>query len=136
MFTTVQEVRLLTGRNVLNDIVIIAQSLVETYIGRVELEITNPTDRALLAKAVAYQAAYIQENPGVMFDQAATRFITTGASSVSFDTALFAPFLSPWTARACKQLSWNGSRSVRTGKSVQRRGTGYPETWTHDVVRN
>lgn len=120
MFTTPEYVQAVTGYTVTVEQVTMAQGLVETLIGRVEAVVTDANDRAILGNAVAYQAAYMRDNPKVVFEQAAVKAVRTGESTVSFDVDQGAPWYAPLAVEACKRLSWRKSRSVRTGPMFNR----------------
>lgn len=118
MFTTVNLTKTLTGRDVDLPLLNRAQSLIETYVGKVEAEIDDANDLALLAKATSYQAVYMQENESIVFDQVALRTAGQGESIVSFANE-HSPFIAPLAIMACRTLSFKRSRSVRTGKILQ-----------------
>lgn len=77
MFTTVDNTKTLTGYDVTVEQVYMAQTIIETFCGRVEAEVTTPNDRALLAKATAYQAAYVSKNYETIFEQVAVTSIAS-----------------------------------------------------------
>lgn len=120
MFTTPEYVEAITGYDVTPEQVTIAQGLIETFVGRVEAVITDANDRAILGNAVAYQAAYMRDNPAVVFEQAAVTAMSSGDMATSFDVARNSPWFSPLAVEACRMLSWKRSRSVKTGPM------GYP----------
>lgn len=131
MFTTTDEVLSLTGKTVTDSTIIMAQSLVEAYIGRTEIDVTAPRDKLMLSKAVAYQAAYMKENPDITFDQMALTSLQSPDQSVFFNRDMFSPFISPWAAMCCSKLTWRGTRSIKTGKSLGSTALSY--SWTHDT---
>lgn len=118
MFTSVQQTKTITNRDVDLALLNRAQSIIETYIGRVEAEIESGNDRALLAKATAYQAVYMQDNEDITFEQVALRTAGQGESVVSFANE-DSPFIAPLAIMACKKLSFRRARSVKTGKIFQ-----------------
>lgn len=132
MLISYEEVFDMTGRDVDLDNIAGAQSLIEIYVGRTEADVDDPRDRALLARAVAFQAAYMQNQESMIYEQAAVKSITVGGTAYSFPeggTDLL--WLSPIAKTACAKLSWTRSRSVKTGR------LGIPETrlldwWTED----
>lgn len=115
MFTTVEQVAEFTGKAVDAPTVWRAQTMIELFVGRSEAEIDNANDELLLGRAVAFQAAYMVDNPEVAFDQIAVKSVGMGDYVVTMNTEWFAPFLSPWAVLACRSLSWTGTRSVHTG---------------------
>lgn len=133
MFITENEVLAQTGFNVTRTNVNLAQMMIETYVGRMEEEVSEGTDKALMAQAVMFQAIYMEERPGAVLTQAAVSYLGQGDTATTFNTEMFSPFLSPWSVKACSRLSWNKSRSVHTGKVLQ--GTRYSSNyrWTHDI---
>lgn len=54
MFTTVEMTKRVTGYDVDLDLLYKAQAIVETYCGRIENDVTNMRDKALLSRATAY----------------------------------------------------------------------------------
>jgi phage gp29-like protein len=118
MFTTINLTKTLTGRDVDLALLNRAQSIIETYVGKIEAEIDDANDLALLAKATTYQAVYMQENESIVFEQVALRTAGQGESIVSF-TNENSPFIAPLALMACKNLSFKRSRSVYSGKIFQ-----------------
>ena len=133
MFTTVEMTKRLTGYEVTLDTVYKAQAIVETYCGRVENDITNMRDKALLSRAVAYQAAYMRDNSEQIFEQASLAQAGQSDSLVTYKAGdTHSPWVAPLAALACKKLSWFKSRSVRTGKSTR----AYPGYYNRDSEVN
>lgn len=96
--------------------VIVAQEIIEAYVGRTEAEVDNANDEALLGKAVAYQTVYMVTNPDRVFDQVAASYIQSGQSSVSYKQGdEHSPWIAPLAHLACKNLSWRRTRSIHTG---------------------
>jgi hypothetical protein len=96
-----------------------AQAIVEIYIGRDEIDIEAPSDLILLDKITSYQTAYMLENEDIVFKQAALTSQGQTDAMVNFDTRMMSPFMSPLAIIASNGLSWNRSRSYRTGKIFQ-----------------
>ena len=119
MFTTVNSVLEYTNTTV--DIALIkrAQALIEMYIGRDEIDIENPSDLMILDKMTAYQAVYMLDNESVIYKQVAVTSAGAGESAQNFDGAYSAPFMSPLAVIASRALSFNRSRSIKTGKIFQ-----------------
>lgn len=119
MFTTVNKVLEHTNKTV--DIALIrrAQDIIEIYIGRNEIDVENPNDLIILDKMTSYQAAYMMDNEEMVYSQIAVTSAGAGESSQNFNTAMDAPFLAPLAVMAARGLSFNRSRSVRTGKVFQ-----------------
>lgn len=115
MLTTTAQTKELTGKTVDDAMIRMAQGIIESYIGRVEAEVTDANDEAILGYAVAYQAAYIVDTPPLAFEQVGVRTHGQNESMMVFDTARYAPFLAPLAYMACRNLSWRRSRSVKTG---------------------
>lgn len=121
MFTTIEHVKEVTGYDVTNESIIMAQHLIESYTGRVEADIEVATDMELLGKAVAYQCAYMHEDPAKTFEQVSATQVMQFGQMITFrqnDDA--APFIAPLAVIACKRLSWKGIRSIRTGPLLPR----------------
>jgi len=119
MFTTVNNVKLYTGKEVALDIITRAQALMEILIGRNEVDIENVSDLMLLDKMTAYQVAYMLENEDLIYKQTAANSVGSGDSMQTFDTSMLAPFMSPLAVIASRGLSFNKTKSVRTGKIFQ-----------------
>lgn len=119
MLSTVNSVREYTGYEVNLDIIKRAQGIIEIFIGKDEIEIEHPADLLLLDKMVSYQSAYMIENEDVIFKQAALTSQGQTDSLVNFDTRMMSPFLAPLAVMASNGLSFNRSRSYRTGKIFQ-----------------
>lgn len=115
MFTTIEEVDELTGDDVDQEIIVMAQAIIESYIGRVEAEITNANDLMLLGRATAYQAVYLKGDYNVVFHQIKAQQIMQYGNMITFTDDGASPFIAPLAVIACKRLSWNKMRSVRTG---------------------
>lgn len=120
MFSTVNSVKQYTNYDVTIDLIARAQGIVEIYIGRNEVDIENPSDLLLLDKITAYQAAYMMENEDIIFKQAALTSQGQTDALVNFDVRMLSPFMSPLAVISANALSWNKSRSYRTGKIFQR----------------
>lgn len=128
MFTTIEQVSELTAKEVTQETIIMAQNIIESYIGRVEVEVSDPNDRALLGKATAYQAAYMHDDVDKVFDQMAASQIMQFGQMVTFGTDGNSPWIAPLAVIACKRLSWHRIRSIGTGSLFPRgpvRETGW-----------
>jgi hypothetical protein len=119
MFSTTSSVNTYTGYTVTLPLITRAQALIEIYIGRDEIDIENPSDLLLLDKMTAYQTAYMLENEDIVFKQAALTSQGQTDAMVNFDVRMMSPFMSPLAIIASNGLSWNRSRSYRTGKIFQ-----------------
>lgn len=115
MFTTVEKTAEYTGTTVAQETIIMAQSIIESYIGRIEVEVTNANDRALLDKAVAYQAAYMFGDEAKVFEQMGAMQIMQYGQMITFQNDGTSPWIAPLAVITCKNLSWNRIRSIRTG---------------------
>lgn len=93
-----------------------AQFVIEIFVGRTESEVDGARDKSILARAVAAQTVYMRENKEVVFEQAEVTMINQGGQLVMFDKNSNAPFIAPLAIRACKKLSWFGSRSVSVSR--------------------
>jgi hypothetical protein len=117
MFTTREVASKLTDRDISTALLQRAQNVIETYIGRTELQIEDNLDKVLLARAVGYQAAYMQDNEDLVYQQVSAQTTGQNDSLISFkqgDNA--SPWIAPLAVMACRNLSFKRSRSVRTGK--------------------
>jgi len=116
MFVSREEIEERTGIAVSGQTLKLAQLMIEAWVGREEAEVNNASDFATLGRAVTFQAVYLSdENATEMLQQAAVKSMTYGETTTTFDSAMFAPYMSPWAIRTCKRLSWSGSKSINTG---------------------
>jgi hypothetical protein len=119
MFSTINSVQEYTGYEVTLDLIKRAQGIVEIFIGKDEIDVENPSDLLLLDKMTAYQAAYMLENEDLVFKQIASPSLNLGGSIQSFDTKMMAPYMAPLAVIAANGLSFNKSRSYKTGRIFQ-----------------
>jgi hypothetical protein len=119
MFSTVNSVQEYTGYEVTLDLIKRAQGIVEIFIGKDEIDVENPSDLLLLDKMTAYQAVYMLENEDLVFKQIASPSLNLGGSIQSFDTKMMAPYMAPLAVIAANGLSFNKSRSYKTGRVFQ-----------------
>jgi len=119
MFTTANNVKEYTNLDVSLDLIKRAQSIIEIYIGRDEIDVESPSDLLVLDKMTAYQAAYMFENEEIIYKQIAVTSAGAGDSSQNFDGNYSAPFIAPLAVIAARALSFNRTRSIKTGKIFQ-----------------
>lgn len=119
MFSTVNSVEEYTGYEVDLALIKRAQALIEVFVGKDEIDIENPADLLLLDKMTAYQAAYMLENEDLVYKQIASDSVNLNGSIQNFDRAAFAPYISPLAVLAANGLSFNKSRSYKTGRVFQ-----------------
>lgn len=124
MLSTINSVKEYTGYDVDLELIKRAQGIVEIYVGKDEVDVENPSDLLLLDKIVSYQSAYMLENEDIVFKQVGS----TGDGTQNYNLKIDAPFIAPLAAIASNGLSWNKSRSYRTGKIFQRHNWG--RDWT------
>jgi hypothetical protein len=96
-----------------------AQGIVESYIGRDEIDIENPADLLLLDKIVSYQSAYMVDNEDSIFNQVALTSQAQTDFLVNFDTEKDAPWIAPLAVIAARGLSFRKGRSLKTGRIFQ-----------------
>lgn len=132
MFITKEEVVSRAGRTVEGSTLALAQTMIETWIGKDEAEVSDGGDRAVLAKATMFQAIYLNENPDTVLEQAGVVQLSQNESVITFNTELFAPFMSPWAVMACKKLSWMGTRSVHTAPINRRVPADVRDRWVRE----
>lgn len=126
MYATINDVKRATGYEVTQDVLNRAQTIIEVWTGRVEQEITSPSDKAMLGRAVAFQAAYMRDNSEQIYEQVMVYQSGQNDSLVTYKPGdSSAPWIAPLAFMACKKLSWLRSRSVRTGKVYQNGRSGY-----------
>mgnify|MGYP006267769481 CR=1 FL=1 len=117
MFTTITEVKTITGKIVNTSLIERAQYVIESYIGKFESEITDINDLEVMKRAVAYQSAYMLNNEDIVFEQMSVSTTTQNDSSTTFKANdSTSPFIAPMAVMACSKLSFIKSRSIKTGK--------------------
>lgn len=119
MFSTINSVKEYTGYDVTLDLIKRAQGIIEVFIGKDEIDIENPADLLLLDKMTSYQSAYMLENEDLVFKQIASPSLNLGGSTQTFDTKMMAPYMAPLAVIAANGLSFNKSRSYKTGRIFQ-----------------
>ena len=120
MFTTIAQVKTITGKIVDSALIERSQYVIEAYIGKFEASITVAKDLEILKRAVAYQAAYMLNNEDIVYEQMNVSTIMQNDSSTTFkqgDTT--SPFIAPMAVMVCNRLSFVRSRSIKTGKVSQ-----------------
>jgi len=120
MFSTINSVMEYTGTDVSLALIKRAQSIVEIYIGRDEIDVLDPGDLMLLDKITSYQAVYMLDNEDVVFKQIALSSQNFGNNTQNYDIAMSSPFMAPLAVLASKGLTFKRGRSIRTGKTFQR----------------
>lgn len=115
MYTTKEAVKEMTGVTVDQATIATAHMMIEAWIGKSEEEVTDGSDRSVLGRATIFQAVYINGKALDILEQVAMEKMSLGSTVSTFNTDMFAPFMSPWAVLACRRLSWNGSHSVHTG---------------------
>lgn len=117
MFTTIAQVKTITGKVVKNDLIERAQYAIEAYIGKFENEITNLQDLEILKRATAYQTAYMLNNEDIVFEQMSVSTTAQNDSSTTFKAGdTVSPFIAPMAVMICSKLSFIKSRSIKTGR--------------------
>lgn len=115
MFTTPEKVTELTGYTVNEDMLSQAQGIMEIIVGRVEEDIFNANDLAIMGRATAYQAAYMTKNYETVYEQVAVTMMGQTDGTISLDVSMLSPYVAPLALLATRNLSWRKGRSVRTG---------------------
>ena len=135
MFTTLEEAQLLTNKNVTEALIYRAQSVIEIFVGKFESEVTKENDLELLKRAVAYQAAYMNDNEDIVFEQIAASTISQNESATTFKQGdQISPWIAPLAAMACKKLSFIRSKSIKTGKVAPYPTINYDDSYYQWVV--
>ncbi len=122
MFTTPERVLELTGYTVTGEQLSQAQGILESYIGRLEEDVTNPSDLGLLERATAFQSAYMVNNWGRTFEQVRMSQMVQNSNMITFKANdNTSPWLAPLAVIACRNLSWTKTRSIKTGRIFGRK---------------
>jgi hypothetical protein len=69
---------------------------------------------------VSYQTAYMLENEDIVFKQAALTSQGQTDALINFNRDMFSPFIAPLAVMAAAGLSFNKSRSYKTGSIFQK----------------
>lgn len=117
MFADTNDVKDITGKIASNQLVTRAQYVIESYIGKLEDEVTDTKDLELLKRAVAYQTAYMLNNEDLVYEQMSVSTTTQGDASTTFKaTDSVSPWIAPMAVMSCNMLSFIKTRSIKTGK--------------------
>lgn len=119
MYSTVNSVKEYTNVDVDMTLIKRAQALIESYTGRLEIEVERPQDLILLDKMTAYQAAYMIDNEDMIYKQIAVNSEGHFDTMVNFNEKMDSPWIAPLVVFTAKGLSWKHTRMVRTGKIFQ-----------------
>lgn len=126
-WATPAEVVEITGITVDDEQLGRAQTTIELFVGRIESELSTANMSAMslawLKRAVAYQAAWMADQPDLFTHKAVNRVSQDGAS---VDLKPDAQMLAPFAKRALKKLGWKGTRSIYTPTSVGVTSSYYP----------
>lgn len=112
-WTTVQQVKSLTGKAVTDATIDIAEGILATLHGLipgVERTLTG-RDRYFLGMTAAYQAAWVADQPD-LFERLDVSSAGQDGQSAAFKAD--ALVLAPLARRALKKLSWKGARAIGT----------------------
>lgn len=122
MYVTPDRAKRITGYELTLQDISIAQSIIETYTGRMEATVDDADDLELMAKATSYQAAYLKNDSNRVFEQAAVDSIVQDASAINFKPGDYtSPFVAPLAVMALRQLTWKKSRSIKIGRMEMHR---------------
>uniref|UniRef100_A0AAU2A8C3 Uncharacterized protein n=1 Tax=Streptomyces sp. NBC_00093 TaxID=2975649 RepID=A0AAU2A8C3_9ACTN len=113
MYATIEDVYEITGVNVDLATLKQAQAIIETASARPAELVSNETDILWLRKAVAYQCAYMDEDPTSVFEQPNMESVTQGQNKMVFGDK--AVWLAPLAQKAIGNVSWRKSRMIRFG---------------------
>jgi len=127
MFITKEHVQNLTGYEVDSTLLAQAQSIIESYVGKVEADVDDAGDLALLGKATAYQAAYMKNNSQLVFEQTAVVQVNNFGSGATFVQDGASPHIAALAVITCRNLTWRRSRSIHTGSMYGREP--YVDRW-------
>lgn len=133
MFSTINSVKEYTGYDLLTlnalktdkdyesrALILRAQAIVEAFIGKSEIDIDNPSDLLILDKMTAYQTAYMFTNEAIIYEQIAVTSQGQTDYLVNFNDKMMSPWIAPLAVITSNSLSWNKSKSIRTGKIFQK----------------
>lgn len=113
MYATIADVAEIAGVTVDTAALTKAQAIIETASGRPAALVTDETDILWLRKAVAYQCAYMQEDPTSVYEQPNMESVTQGQNKMVFGDKPV--WLAPLAQRAIGNVSWHRSRMILFG---------------------
>lgn len=113
MFATVDDVYEITAVSVDLATVRKAQAIVETASGKPAELVTHPTDVLWLKRAVAYQCAYMEEDPTSVFEQPNLESYSHGDDKMVVGNKDV--WLAPMAQKAIANCSWRKSRMIQFG---------------------
>ena len=120
MLSTISSVKEYTGYDVTLPLILRAQAIIEMFVGKDEIDVEKPSDFLVLDKMVSYQTAYMLENEEIVFKQAALTSQGQTDALINFNRDMFSPFIAPLAVLAATGLSFNKSRSYKTGSIFQK----------------
>lgn len=136
MFTTIEQVKDLTNYDVTTDTIYQAQAIIESFSGRIENEVKLAKDREVLAKATAYQAAYMVTDYERIFEQVGVTSMQTPDGALVLDITMGAPFLAPLAVITLRGLSARGGKSVKIGSTFGRSSRSRANVYADWVTDN
>ena len=129
MFTTIEQVKDLTGYDVDSDLIYMAQAIIEAFSGRLDNDVKLAKDREVLARSTAYQAAYMKSNWETVFEQVGVTSMQTPDGALVLDITMAAPYLAPLAVINLRGLSARGGKSVKIGSMF---GRPAQTVWSRD----
>lgn len=123
MFTTVEDVKTRTGRDVTKEAIFKAQFIIEVYIARTENDISSIRDKELLGRMTIAQVVYMGDNYDQVYEQVAASASSNNGTLITYRAGdEVSPFIAPLAVMASKGLSWNNSKSIKVGRTLQSSG--------------
>ncbi|MDH6449424.1 MULTISPECIES: hypothetical protein [unclassified Streptomyces] len=126
MYATISDVYEIAGVTVDTAALTKAQAIIETASGRPSELVTDETDVLWLRKAVAYQCAYMEEDPTAVYEQPNMESVTQGQNKMVFGDKPV--WLAPLAQRAIGNVSWQKSRMIESEPFAYRK-----EKWRQDM---
>lgn len=133
LWANVADVTSITGAVVNQTTVDQAEGIIETFTGAIAslaVDKLNPRDLVFLKKAVAYQAAFMADHPDFFLRMDVSSMAQDGQSATIKPDGLI---IAPMSRRACKRLSWRGSRTLSPYRGA---GTLRPDPQGNDEILN
>lgn len=119
-WATVADVNTKLGITVSATDILMASAIIDTYANRTEAASAaiSPRDLGHLQMATIWQAVWYAEQPGAETRQIAAKHSQDGVevdyAGTSFNPKEYPAVLAPLAARALRNLSWKGTRTLRT----------------------
>ena len=109
---TAKDVLEITGYTADSKDIALAQAIVEVFAGKPMASVENVVDLEWMKRAIAWQVAYMSEDPQAVYEQANISTIQQNGIYINLGTKHYQ--IAPLAERAIRLLTWVRSRSIKT----------------------